>query len=86
MGIIGIKQEQAYGKFTTFGDVSNLDESEISIEEEEEKTVLDQLEEKEEEETKQFTQKELYDPKEIKPTKLEELFPDAPYTVYYQES
>ena len=62
-----------------------MDESEISIEPEDELTALSQLEE-EEEPTKQYTLDEMYDPEEITPTELEELFPDAPYTVYYQES
>lgn len=62
------------------------DESEIIVFDEDEVTALDQLEEEEEEPKKKFTQKELYDPEEIEPTALEEMFPDAPYTVYYQET
>lgn len=63
-----------------------MDESEITIEEEDELTALDMLEEEEDLEKKQYTQTELYDPEEIEPTELEELFPDAPYTVYYQDN
>ena len=60
--------------------------SEITVEPEDELTALAQLEEEEEDiEKKEYTQTELYDPEEIEPTELEELFPDAPYTVYYQD-
>ena len=63
-----------------------MENSEISIEEEDELTALDLLEEEEEEEEKKkFTQTELYDPEELEPMELEEMFPEAPYTVYYQE-
>lgn len=62
------------------------DESEITVYEEDEQEVLDMLEEEEDLEKKKYTQTELYDPEETDPTELEELFPDAPYTVYYQET
>ena len=62
-----------------------MDESEITIEEEDELTALDQLEEEEEIPKRKFKQEELFDPEEIELSELEELFPDAPYTVYYQD-
>ena len=71
--------------FTGYGELTNLDESEITVEPEDELTALAQLEEEEDLEKKQYTQTELYDPEELEPTELEELFPDAPYTVYYQD-
>ena len=61
-----------------------MENSEITIEPEDELTALDLLEE-EEEIPKKFKQEELYDPEELEPTELEELFPDSPYTVYYQD-
>ena len=63
-----------------------MDESEITIEAKQELIAFTQLEEEEELERKEFKQTELYDPEEIEPTELEELFPDSPYTVYYQEA
>lgn len=62
-----------------------MEDSEITIEEEDELTALDMLEEEEDLEKKEYTQTELYDPEELEPTELEEMFPDAPYTVYYQD-
>ena len=62
-----------------------MDESEITVYDEDEQTALDMLEEEEEIPKKEFTQEELYEKEEEEPTELEELFPDAPYTVYYQE-
>ena len=62
-----------------------MENSEITVEPEDELTALAQLEEEEDIEKKEYTQTELYDPEEIEPTELEELFPDAPYTVYYQD-
>ena len=62
-----------------------MENSEITIEPEDELTALAQLEEEEDVTKKEYTQTELYDPEEIEPTELEELFPDAPYTVYYQD-
>jgi len=61
-----------------------MENSEITVDEEDELLVLDQLEE-EEEPTRQVTFDEMYDPEETEPTELEEMFPDAPYTVYYQD-
>ena len=63
-----------------------MDESEITIEAEDELTALNMLEEEEEIPKKEFKQEELFDPEEIEPTELEELFPDSPYTVYYQDA
>ena len=62
-----------------------MENSEITIEPEDELPALAQLEEEEEMPKKKFTQAELYDPEELEPTELEELFPDSPYTVYYQD-
>jgi len=63
-----------------------MENSEITVEPEDELTALAQLEEEEDITKKEYTQTELYDPEEIEPTELEELFPDAPYTVYYQDT
>lgn len=63
-----------------------MDDSEISVYEGDEADVLDALEEEEDLDKKQYTQEQLFDPEELEPTELEELFPDAPYTVYYQET
>ena len=62
-----------------------MENSEITVDPEDELTALAQLEEEEDIEKKEYTQEELFDPEEIEPTELEELFPDAPYTVYYQD-
>lgn len=61
-----------------------MENSEITIEPEDELTALAQLEE-EEEIPKKVTLEELFEKGEEEPTELEELFPDAPYTVYYQD-
>ena len=59
--------------FCGYGDVSNLDESEIIVDADEEIITLDQLEWEEEEDVKKkYTQTELYDPEELEPTELEE--------------
>jgi len=63
-----------------------MENSEITVELEDELTALAQLEGEEDVTKKEYTQTELYDPEEIEPTELEELFPDAPYTVYYQDA
>lgn len=62
-----------------------MEKSAIDVTTHDEDEALNQLEEKEEQK-KQFTQKELYEPEEVEPTELEELFPDSPYTVYYQDT
>ena len=62
-----------------------MDNSEVTVYDADELDVLDMLEEEEDLEKKQYTQTQLYDPEEINPTELEELFPDSPYTVYYQD-
>lgn len=63
-----------------------MENSEITVEPEDELLTLAQLEEEEDLEKKEYTQEELYDPEEIEKTALEEMFPDAPYTVYYQDT
>lgn len=52
----------------------------------EEQEALDQLEAIEEIPPIEITEEEIFEEGEEAPSELEELFPEEPYTVYYQEA